>query len=340
MTEGSENKPDGASKDRPRNASIDWMRVGSIWYIVGFWHLFGYTYYWDPSTVPFFYRVTNAVLGLFVLISGYLLGQAKVQLRWAAVGTFYWKRLLRIYPPYLAALALFAGAGILGASPIKAALLISMVSPPAPFTLWFVTMIVLFYLISPLLITGLGRPAVTLPLCLLGWALAFAYWLLASGMDTRLLIYFPVFVAGLFLARYPLEGRPAVLLSLLVLTLAAYAVSLRATGVIDQSIWSGPVALFGSLLIFLTFNHRLPTNRAIAVLSAGSFFLYLFHRLIYMTLMKVMILSGVADPLVRTIALYVIGFPFAVLFGIAGQRGYDWAVAGLSRPRCLAAAAN
>lgn len=319
-----------------RNASIDWMRMASIWYIVGFWHLFGYTSYWNAEDVPLFFRVTNIVLGLFVLISGYLLGGARIEPNLASIGRFYGKRLVRVYPPYLIALAVFAAAHILGSSPIKAALLISMVSPPAPFTLWFVTMIVLFYLLAPLLIL-LGQPWRIVAAGGALWAVLFAYWHATGRLDVRLLVYLPVFVAGLLLARHPLRATAPVSLALLALTGLGYWISLRAEYPADISIWSAPIALFGSLLIFTLLNGRLPASPIVTMFANGAFFLYLFHRPIYKVVAKVV---GANHPFEQVIALYAIGFPLALVVGIYGQRVYDAVVDRLMRRKATAPGAQ
>lgn len=322
---------DGVASKPVRNASIDWMRAASIWYIVGFWHLFGYvpTAPWSPERAAVFYRITTMILALFVLISGYLLGRAKVELTGPGLWSFYRKRLIRVYPPYLLALIVFAAGGILGASPVKAAVLVSMVSPPSPVTLWFVTMIVLFYLVAPFLIAAMHRPVILVGAVTLAWLVLSAVWWTVGALDVRLLMYLPVFVAGLLLARYPVAPRPPLLVALAVLTACAYAISLRAPVPADRSIWLAPVAFFGSLFVFLTMNERLPENRIVSLLSGGSFFLYLFHRPIYTVLIKVAALAGIEGWAARLAVLYVVGFPAAVAFGIVAQRLYDAGVAKL-----------
>lgn len=311
------------------------MRAASIWYIVGFWHLFGYApeAAWSPERTIVLYRVTTIVLALFVLISGYLLGQAKVDLGKKGLWRFYRKRLIRIYPPYLVALAIFAAGGILGASPVKAALLVSMVSPPPPFTLWFVTMIVLFYLIAPFLLAIVGRPALLVATVSLVWLALFALWRATGALDERLLMYLPVFVTGLLLARYPAATRPWLLVSVAALTAAGYVVSLRAPPPADRSLWLGPVAWAGSLLVFLAVNGRMPANRLVATLSAGSFFLYLFHRPIYVVAIKVVKSVGWGAPHAELVVLYSVAFPAAVIFGIVAQRMYDRLVDRFAKPR-------
>ncbi|MFL6696444.1 MAG: acyltransferase family protein [Vitreoscilla sp.] len=133
-----------------KSLSVEVLRAGCVLYIVGFWHLMDYTHglggYNNAVTV----RLTVIVLGLFTFLSGFLLARAPMRLGRSELKRFYAKRLLRIYPLYLLALLAFWALGIADRGiALKAALGISMLYGPPPATLWFVTMILVFYLIAP-----------------------------------------------------------------------------------------------------------------------------------------------------------------------------------------------
>ena len=138
-----------------RNIGIDLLRSLCILYIVGFWHLLGYT---EP--IPKYdnfitLRITYILLGTFTFISGYYIGLKNTVINKQSLIQFYKKRFLRVYPLYFIAIGLFT---ILHLSDfdtsIKAALIISMFAQPATQTLWYITMLMLFYSISPLIIIG------------------------------------------------------------------------------------------------------------------------------------------------------------------------------------------
>ncbi len=61
-----------------RNIGIDILRVGSIFYIVGFWHLLSYTTAIADHNNFITIRITYIILGTFVFISGYLCGGKKI----------------------------------------------------------------------------------------------------------------------------------------------------------------------------------------------------------------------------------------------------------------------
>ena len=136
-----------------RKVPIDVMRAVSMLYIVGFWHLLDYTkvvgWHYNPVT----YRLTVGALSLFVLISGFLTGRKDGGLARGEVWRFYKTRFWRIYIPFVIASGLFLAAGENDPlALVKGVTLVAMLLAPPPFTLWFVSMIVLFYLIAPMLI--------------------------------------------------------------------------------------------------------------------------------------------------------------------------------------------
>lgn len=191
---------------------IDGLRAVCALYIVGFWHLMDYVGAWPGYHNAVTQRLTVMVLGLFVLLSGFLLGQGAVAPGWAGLRRFWSRRLRRIYPLYLLALLAFWGIGLIGLKGVaKAALGLSMVWGPPPPTLWFVTALLVYYAVAPWLIRALdqGRTAGLAAAGLI--AAVLAVLVLGGGHgDRRLLLYFPAFAAGLALARGGLS-RPAAL---------------------------------------------------------------------------------------------------------------------------------
>jgi surface polysaccharide O-acyltransferase-like enzyme len=136
-----------------RSFAIDFLKGICILYIAGYWHLFNYTKAFPLYQNVVTSRLLMVVLGLFVLISGYLIGTKANSNSKSGLVVFYAKRLLRIYPPYIFFSIIFYVLNVgSGKKLIKTATLISMVFPPAANTLWFVAMIIIFYLITPLLI--------------------------------------------------------------------------------------------------------------------------------------------------------------------------------------------
>lgn len=307
--------------DKARDAAIDWMRALSILYIVGFWHLHNYTSFLPWYRAAPFARVTVLALALFVLISGFLAGRAGKPITAAGLADYYCRRLIRIYPPYLLALIVFTVLGLSGAAFLPSALMINMIVPPPPFTLWFMTMIVLFYLAAPFLLAIARRPARLVGAVALAWLALFALDRLAFDVEDRLLIYLPAFTAGILVANNPLPRRTMLLGGAAVVAAAGYALSLGAPALdADQSLWMTVWATSSAVFTFVALRGTLPRSRIIEELSLGGFFLYLFHRPIYVVLLK---LSGVQAPWSRELMLVGLGLPLAIAFGIVAQRTYD-----------------
>jgi peptidoglycan/LPS O-acetylase OafA/YrhL len=269
-----------------RKVPIDVMRAVSMLYIVGFWHLLDYTkvvgWHYNPVT----YRLTVGVLSLFVLISGFLTGRKDGGLARGEIWKFYETRFWRIYLPFVIASGLFLAAGMSDAVPlVKGVTLVAMLLAPPPFTLWFVNMIVLFYLIAPLLIRMRGKVVAYVGLCSAIVGAMILYQAEMGRIDMRLILYFPCFAAGIFLAA---ETLPSSALSLIGLPLLA-ALSLvptltRESGRLENDPWAAPWALFASIAVFVVVmraGRNLKPPAILTQLSEASFFMYLLHRPLY-----------------------------------------------------------
>jgi peptidoglycan/LPS O-acetylase OafA/YrhL len=270
-----------------RKVPIDAMRAVSMLYIVGFWHLLDYTkvatWHYNPVT----YRLTVGALSLFVLISGFLTGRQDGGLARGEIWRFYKTRFWRIYLPFVIASGLFLAAGVSDALALfKGVTLVAMLLAPPPFTLWFVNMIVLFYLIAPLLIGLRGNEAAYVALCTLIVGAMVLYQAETGKIDMRLILYFPCFAAGIFLAA---RSLPSSTLSLIGLSLLA-ALSLvstlaRASWKLEGDPWAAPWALFGSIAVFVVVmraGRNLKPPAILTQLSEASFFMYLLHRPLYL----------------------------------------------------------
>jgi len=214
-----------------RKVPIDAMRAVSMLYIVGFWHLLDYTkvvtWHYNPVT----YRLTVGALSLFVLISGFLTGRQDGGLARGEIWRFYKTRFWRIYLPFVIASGLFLAAGVSDALALfKGVTLVAMLLAPPPFTLWFVNMIVLFYLIAPLLIGLRGNEAAYVALCTVIVGAMVLYQAETGKIDMRLILYFPCFAAGIFLAA---RSLPSSTLSLIATSRRSVSRAYAGTSVLD-----------------------------------------------------------------------------------------------------------
>lgn len=153
-----------------RNYGIDTARGLCMLYIVGIFHLtqyLGKNYYLLYNAVG--NNIMCASLGTFSFLSGLLLGKKYVFASMKDVLYFYKKRVIRFYPLFIIATLLlwFIGMnslyqsiiGLLGLSPFTS---------NQPMTLWYISMLIVFYFITPVcvnkyrLIISLGVCCITI----------------------------------------------------------------------------------------------------------------------------------------------------------------------------------
>jgi peptidoglycan/LPS O-acetylase OafA/YrhL len=295
-------------------------------YIVGYWHLFNYTSAFPKYHNPLTVRVTVIVLALFTLVSGYLLGKKDIGLSIRPVLAFYKARLARIYPPFAVTLGFFYLIGLVPAEAVLPSLaLFAMFKGPPPSTLWFVTMIVCFYLMAPFLAHARGRSgSIFAALCvIISMAMVLVHQL-TSTSDIRMVMYFPSFALGIYLAdKNILELRRALPL-LLTLTVGSALLGRLDSQSPESSYLSTPLAAFGSLTIFLLLApvefKKGPLISALTQLSSASYFMYLTHRVIYYFL-HAQYRPG--TPLVQLLYLAGIGIPAIIAMSWLLQHHYD-----------------
>jgi len=315
--------PDG---QQGRDAAIDFLRGACILYIVGYWHLVPYTNAFPAYANTYTECVKDIALGTFVFCSGLLLAGRRIELTRSGLAAFYLRRVLRIYPLYVIALLLFDLTGLAGkADIVNAVLLLSMFIPPAPYTLWFVTMIMTFYLFTPFLVRLADYPGYYV----LGGIALLAAGVLVHGqihsLDTRIIQYLPCFLLGVAWKRIPglerlLGARSGLLLALLVVTFLLYRLQHGAGAA--AALGRIPAVLAGTLLLYQSvrpLSDRLHSP-LIWRLAYASFCIYLFHRLIFRFSSDLYFPDGEYQRLAYLLAVVL---PVTVVVAYYVQRVYD-----------------
>lgn len=138
--------------DNKRIVYIDIARALAMLYIIGFWHLKDYLSPDIKEALTFkgSNDITNIMLGAFMFISGMLLSRYKFD-KMGDVFSFLYKRMKRFYILYFIAALLFYFSGIIPELKIfvTTVLGISSYILPQPYTLWFISMLFSFYLLTP-----------------------------------------------------------------------------------------------------------------------------------------------------------------------------------------------
>jgi len=311
-----------------RSIAIDLIKGSSVLYILGFWHLLNYTNAFPAYDNEFTRRLTVIILVLFVFVSGFLIGNKQLKAEEFDLAGYYRSRLIRIYPPYIIAIACFYFFGISdGQTLLKAVGLVSMFTAPAPPTLWFITMIVFFYVISPALVRFGPNPLRLVMVCAAVEAVFLLLDILATPIDMRISIYFPAFVVGMHFSRQ--IGGAAVAMAgaktaaLVLALIGSLGLSLHYPNFPERSYLSIPLAITGPLLIYLCARRweRLITwRRPVAILSYASYFMFLFHRPTYEALRAIYFPASFA---MQLFYLLVICLPLVLATSWLLQKTYD-----------------
>ena len=274
-----------------RLVSVDCARAQCMLFVIGVYHMKG-SYLENPGLVPALSRIIVPVLATFTGISGWFLGRKKMETR-ADVTGFYKSRLVRAYPFFLlSCLSLYAVSLVVGKyfHGIRQLLLtlvgLSPVFGPAPGTVWYISMLLLFWLLTPLFIYRRKNTPTDAALRFMGLLLFIALlWgldRLGAEVDIRVPLYGIVYFAVLILSPWiklddHIHPVPAAVAAV-VFALAEFMPMTNTWLRVIQHLlhaFSGMV-----LVLFLgTLCAKVPMlSKALGWVSYASMVAYLFHR--------------------------------------------------------------
>ncbi len=305
-----------------RLAHLDYIRVVCILYVVAYWHLSGYVKhqgnrYWLGT-------IMVVALGVFTMISGYLVhrrGWPDSSLRFLA------RRLIRLYPLFAIAVALFVVLEMTdGPTAVKSLLLVSMVYGPAPVTLWFIVML-LNLDIGYALVAWLRRYRFQwlAYAVILGGLLLYHFFV--QEIDPRLLQYGAAFALGVVVSAGIVKQKYLLFPALLVF---AASVALLITRTLGHTARSIVLVLSTSYLVVVSgaaLHRSNLLDRVVRQLAYASFGMYLFHRPVYKSLMR---LWTPASHEMRYVYLLTVGLFLTIGISWFVQTLYDRGVAALT----------
>lgn len=262
------------------------MRAICILWIICFWHLDDYL---DVDFNNFWgNRFTIGCLATFVFISGYLLGDNIENFKQGFC--FYKRRLVRIYPLFaLSCLALYMMHISLGVDYILnlkqfilSLLGLACFFPPAPSTIWFINLIIVYYLLTPLII---GQKLMKMKI-IMGIFIGFGIGILVSCLnaDNRLAFYFPFYFFGIiFKTKFDISEKANI--RLLVVSIAAHLSSGVITvfyGIDDKlfDLFTAAVLIVALFEIGKICNEVEIVTKFLGFISYGSMCAFLFHRVL------------------------------------------------------------
>lgn len=285
--------------------------------------------------------VASFLLGSFFFLAGYF---TEVSLRKPASSalTFVWSKFIRIFPPYWLALLLFIF--VMGYTLNRTGLMVYALNLQAVFspafvkqllTLWYISMLVVFYILYGFLMVNIRSSWGLLLGALLVFAAAYGAHITVGLFDLRFFQYYFLFLAGVYFCRFEavreflfsLNGFVKIILAILSIWL--FGLVLQAGYGMTHGIYILAVDIFvlsWVLLSLAVFRTKVGDWQGWAWISTASFFAYLYHRPLWQALDTIF---GLEPGLEKVLVHLVPGAILALIVGYVLQRGYDLLLAGL-----------
>lgn len=318
--------------NKNRIVSMDIARGLCVVWIVGIWHMNQYLVpetklFSDTNRLPFL-MITNGVLALFTFLSGFFISQKKIE-SIADAWDFYRKRVIRFGIPLLVSCVLLMGGGFSPLHIITTCLGISQfLPPPYPKTLWYFSMIIAFYYVTPLLCYAKQKSGYLSVVVSVYLLLLLYIGNLYLGFDRRLYENFifyaiPFAIPCSHLIKL-LQSKWSFFLILAVslVTVIIFYNSMVECGA-DMMVVSDLFISLGilSLASILATVPRLPV--VFYYLSYASMFAYLYHRELYIVATKIIGKFNYFEAASFGILLFVLSY--------YGQRIYDKTINKISK---------
>lgn len=319
-----------------RDTRFDIVRAICALEIIAFWHMFDYLPEGERLSglgLAIGTVLTYISLAGFTFISGFLLQKYEFT-SWADVWKFYKNRFKRFYLLFfLSATSLYV-VGIISQHPwfvdtwqyLSTLIGLNLFFPPIAMTLWFFSMMILLYFLTPLLMfkkTTAVRIAIALVIMLVFIVLNHY-----GHADKNLLFYFPFYVIGLFV---PKNSIGAIYRNKLMYLGGAVFVGFMAfylyQGCGDNSflLWMGRYLIMISGIVFLFSIAEILAkstffSKMLCFVSIASMVAYLFHRQFYFVIAKII---GDANGYLSIFTALLIAVPVSFIVSYYIQKLYD-----------------
>lgn len=322
-----------------RDYTIDIVRALCALEIIAFWHMMDYLP--DSSSLAGYYLnfaklLTNTALATFSFISGVCLSKYKFNNK-SDILFFYKKRLVRFYPLLvLSALTLLVAGYVFhhhwftGTTQFLTTILgVNVFFPPLTMTLWYFSMIMFFYMITPFVLS-MKKNLHRIHSSTIILALIIVADLFVLDVDNVFYLYYPFYVIGLVLPSSSLVflyKKKAMFLPLSIILFAIIVVITCSStgfylgGAIYIAMISGLLALFSVAAWIYSLSRR--ATRILFLISYSSMVAYLFHRQIYFVLVNFL---GDKNGDLNLFKALGISVPIIFLFSFAIQKAYDYIV--------------
>ena len=274
-----------------RDATFDIARSFCILWIVCLLHM---TTYIDTGWISeigwsLLVKMTYASLGTFTFISGFFLKKKEIR-SIDDCKKFYITRLKRFWIPFfVSALTLWIIGGVVGkpwfTTPLNFVLSLVGLScfwGPLPSTLWFMVMMMLCYLITPVLLYNSNR-CQTIVRCVLLISLLIVLYMFGH-LDERLLVYIPMYLLGLCLpdsVTKAIRDHKIAVVIVTALLLGIVIVTNRLEGLLLYYVVV-PIGYIFIIGLSETLSSLMWVRNVASIVSYSSMNMYFFHRQMYL----------------------------------------------------------
>ena len=316
-----------------RDIRFDIARALSMCYIIAVLHLsqyLGQEYYIYETFIG--RLVTFSCLGLFTFMSGYLIGKkydftlsnGNKQIK--NILSFYKKRFIRIYPLFIVATILLYVIGFNGLKPSVYGMVgIAPFVTDAPKTLWYVSMLIIFYLLTPVINRNSIKWKTMISSILI---VVFCLMKLFFYVDIRFIFNLFFYCFGLIISTtrwcYISQDEHSSIKLHVAIFLAYIVLLLLANYYLPNSIVLLSVASLGVLSLF-SFSCLLAKIKSqyfvkvIGFVSYASMACYMFHRFYYWCGLAVFAPETIAIKTIYLVFVFVVGLAISYFV----QKGYD-----------------
>lgn len=311
-----------------RIALIDVARSICIIWIVCFWHMNQYfkdgLEIFPSNTIIREYALTftHGVLSLFSLISGYLMSQKKISTKKDIINYFK-KRFQRFFIPLCVSCICLSTIGYINYTQIFTICfgVSQILSAPYPNTLWFFSMIILFYILTPIILLLKQKSIyITTYFCIT------IYFIFYIGnrlfyFDIRLIEYWPFYFIPLLYSQKVdcLVNYMKRVKIIVIITIALFI--LLKLQLIQNNIFQQLMLFFKSSIICLLLlslsmyiEKIIFIKRFFQYISYASLFAYLFHREIYSVLYHIVGPYTYFYSVIFGVALFIMSYYMQLIY--------------------------
>lgn len=308
---------------------LDIARVIAMLWIVCYWHVKDYVEVGETHAALILYGdeyVTDIMLGVFMFLSGFFMAKYRFDNFVENSKAYYAKRLTRFYLLYaVSAVLLF----LIGFNPEIQTLITTLTVTstyilPQPRTLWFLSMLASFYIFTPLLLKN-GRKLLIIISLLLFSGGVILHLFLPNGIDTRFFWCFPLYSVGLYIGRdksiMSLITKDVVGVLSIVITVVIVVYLQNAMGTKGWVYYlMFPFGII-SVIYVSKYLSKLPIRPVVETIAYCSMCAYIFHRVFYSVLKKV--IYGIIGYDFSYLFCFVVFIPICLVGSYLIQYHYD-----------------